>query len=244
MTSTVPASSSTNVMMARRARSPFTTRTKLPHESNAASRCFVPDPPSAVPAAAMDTVPRGGRSSAPAACSPTLRRWMSSWTFSQAADRRWSSGSVPSSKDTSYRRSVRPCISESSSLRLANSFSRLCFKFSSREMPASLLTTRPQDSGESLSPKVTRATLPARAASIRLLIGSNSALMSSCVLWSRRLTALMFIQLISSLPLYSLRNWTAYSSTGSVMYKISKPSRLRPSVYGDFAASRRDLPVM
>mmetsp|Transcript_75613 Transcript_75613/g.244655 ORF Transcript_75613/g.244655 Transcript_75613/m.244655 type:complete len:230 (-) Transcript_75613:1539-2228(-) len=197
ITSTVPASSSTKEMMALRALSCRTTRTALPQDSKAAAFCLPPEAKSTLGGAGP---PICGRSSAQLSCSPALRRWMRSWLLSQASALRGSSGSDPSSRATSCRKSARLWSSPSSSPRLPSSLMKLCLRFISNVRPSSPCTTRPQDSGESFSPKATRWTFSERAASMRLRTGSNSALMSSCVLWSRRATALMFMQLMSSLP--------------------------------------------
>mmetsp|Transcript_96001 Transcript_96001/g.266656 ORF Transcript_96001/g.266656 Transcript_96001/m.266656 type:complete len:303 (-) Transcript_96001:136-1044(-) len=245
ITSTVPASSSTKEMMARLARSALATRTTLPQESNLSCAFSAPRLPLLMSTKGTARAPRGGRSSADVS-SPALKRWMRPCVFSAASSRRMSSGSEPSRAATSRRKSAKGRSSGSSSGRFPSSFTMLCLKLSSRVGggPTPPSTNLAQESASKPLLKVTAATFGPNAAWMRFRTGASSALRSSSVLWSSNRAASMLMQLNNSLPWYSFRNCTAYSSTGSTMYKISYPSLFRPSMYGDREASLRFLPVM
>mmetsp|Transcript_18057 Transcript_18057/g.51358 ORF Transcript_18057/g.51358 Transcript_18057/m.51358 type:complete len:235 (+) Transcript_18057:780-1484(+) len=220
MTSTVPWSSSTKEMIARLERSGRAMRTAVPQENAPSSLGFsdaVPPTPRSIGTGAPAS-PGGGRSSEPMSRSPALNLWMSSWVRSAAEPRRTSSGSEPSKAATSSRNSANGFLSESSSDRLPSSRMKLCLKFSSNVGgPPPSETSRAQDSGPNSLPKVTAATFDPSAACTLRRTGANSDLMSSSVLWSSKRVASIAMQLSSSFPLYSFRNCTAYSSTGSTM---------------------------
>mmetsp|Transcript_9571 Transcript_9571/g.17144 ORF Transcript_9571/g.17144 Transcript_9571/m.17144 type:complete len:215 (-) Transcript_9571:1076-1720(-) len=214
--------------MARRDLSGRTTRTQRPQESKGPSAFLSPALSSAFSASAATAFAPscGSSSTVRLSPSPALNAWMISWQRSQTSFRLGSSRSPPSSFaiwKTSFNKSSNSCCSSGVAFWpwtmpcLLSSFSRPCLKFNSNTWQPSL-PKRAQDSKP--VPKVTEISvfpLEPSTAKNHFRRGSSSAFMSSSVRRSSKRAASMLMQLSTSKPRYSLRNCTAYSSTGSVM---------------------------